>query len=54
LNPANGGRVVYLGFGFEGIDSDQDRHDLLAAALEWMDPVIFTDDFETGDTSAWE
>jgi len=52
-DPANGGRVVYLGFGFEGIGSDQDRQDLLTNALEWMDPSIFTDGFESGDTTFW-
>ena len=53
VDPTSGAHVVYLGFGFEGIDNDQDRHDLLTAALEWMDPTIFTDGFESGDTLVW-
>ena len=46
-------RVVYLGFGFEGIDNDLDRTDLLLDALQWIGPEIFSDGFETGDTTAW-
>ena len=47
-----GAKVVYLGFGFEGIDNAQDRHDLLIPALEWL-AALFQDGFESGDTSAW-
>jgi hypothetical protein len=46
-------RVVYLGFGFEGIDNDLDRSDLLLNALQWIGPELFSDGFETGDTSVW-
>ena len=53
IDPTSNARVVYLGFGFEGIDSDLDRHDLLTAALEWMNPMIFTDGFESGDMLLW-
>jgi len=50
----SGAKVVYLGFGFEGIDDAQDRHDLLTPALDWLrGPDVFADDFESGDTSAW-
>lgn len=47
-------QVVYLGFGFEGIDNAQDRHDLLAPAVRWLQGVVFEDGFESGNTSAWE
>ena len=30
---ATGAKVVYLGFGFEGIDNAQDRHDLLVPTV---------------------
>lgn len=46
-------RVVYLGFGFEAIADAQDRQDLLANALAWIGPEIFTDGFESNDTGAW-
>jgi len=48
-----GARVVYLGFGFEGIDNAQDRHDLLVPAVRWLQGIVFEDGFESGDTSAW-
>ena len=46
-------RVVYLGFGFEGIDNAQDRSDLLVNAIAWIGPEVFSDGFEDGSTSAW-
>ncbi len=49
----SGAKVVYLGFGFEGIDNAQDRHDLLVPAVRWIQGVVFEDGFESGDTSAW-
>lgn len=49
----SGAKVVYLGFGFEGIDNAQDRHDLLIPAIEWLQGVIFRDGFESGNTSSW-
>jgi hypothetical protein len=53
-DPASGARVVYLGFGYEAIDNPQDRADLLGAALLWMwAGDLFSDDFESGDTSRW-
>ena len=48
-----GGQVVYIGFGFEGIDNAQDRQDLLVPAVRWLQGVVFEDGFESGDTSAW-
>jgi len=48
-----GAKVVYTGFGFEGIADAQDRHDLLIAALDWLAGSIFYDDFESGTTGAW-
>jgi hypothetical protein len=53
LDSVSGARIVYLGFGFEGIADAQDREDLLGAALGWIGPKLFDDDFETNDTSAW-
>lgn len=49
-----GAQVVYLGFGFEGIDNAQDRHDLLIPSVRWLKGIIFEDGFETGDTIAWD
>jgi len=49
----SGAKVVYLGFGFEGIDNAQDRHDLLVPAVRWIQGVVFENGFESGDTSAW-
>ncbi len=49
----SGAKVVYLGFGFEGIDNAQDRHDLLVPAVGWLQGVVFEDGFESSDTSAW-
>jgi len=50
----SGAQVVYLGFGFEGIDNAQDRHDLLVPAVRWLQGIVFEDGFETGDTGAWD
>ena len=49
----SGAQVVYLGFGFEGIDNAQDRHDLLVPAVRWLQGIIFEDGFESGDNGAW-
>ena len=50
----SGARIVYLGFGYEAIDNPQDRAALLGAALDWMGVNdLFTDGFESGDTSRW-
>jgi len=35
----SGGRVVYLAFGFEGINNPEDRADLMSAAVTWLSPV---------------
>ncbi len=35
----SGGRVVYLAFGFEGINNPDDRAALMSAAVTWMLPV---------------
>jgi len=48
-----GAQVVYLGFGFEGIDNAQDRHDLLVPSVRWLQGIAFEDDFESGNTNAW-
>ena len=48
-----GAKVVYLSFGFEAIDNAQDRHDMLIPAVQWLEGIIFTDGFESNDTSAW-
>jgi hypothetical protein len=54
IDSVSGAKVVYLGFGFEGIDDAQDRYDLLVPALNWLrGPEVFADGFESGDTSAW-
>jgi len=53
LDSSSGARVVYLGFGFEGVNDSQDRQDLMGAIIAWIGPTIFTDDFEGGDASAW-
>jgi len=45
--------MVYLGFGFEGIDEAQDRYDLLIPSLDWLEGVVFRDDFESGTTGSW-
>ena len=51
---ASGARVVYLGFGFEAIDNAQHRADLLGPALQWLGAgELFSDGFESGDTTAW-
>ena len=50
----SGARVVYLGFGFEAIDNAQHRADLLGPALQWLGAgELFSDGFESGDTTAW-
>jgi hypothetical protein len=48
-----GAKVVYTGFGFEGIADAQDRHDLLVPAVRWLQGVVFEDGFESGTTGAW-
>ena len=53
VDSVSGARVVYLGFGFEGIDEAQDRYDLLIPSLDWLQGVVFRDGFESSDTSAW-
>ena len=53
VDSVSGARVVYLGFGFEGIDEAQDRYDLLIPSLDWLEGVVFRDGFESGTTSAW-
>lgn len=53
LDSTSGARVVYLGFGFEAVNDAQDRQDLLSAAIAWIGPRVFRDDFENGDVSAW-
>ena len=45
--------MVYLGFGFEGIDNADDRRDLLIRSLYWMLDIVFYDGFEDGNTGAW-
>lgn len=45
-------RIVYTGFGFEGIDNADDRYDLLIPAINWLQPLL-EDGFESGDFSAW-
>jgi hypothetical protein len=52
IDSTSGGRIVYLGFGFEGIADAQDRYDLLIPSLDWLNGV-FADGFESGDASAW-
>lgn len=54
LDSVSKARLVYLGFGFEGIDDAQDRSDLLLDALGWIGPELLIDGFETGDLSAWQ
>lgn len=52
----SGAKLVYLAFGFEGIDNPTDRAALLGAAVDWLTPTVptlFTDGFESGDTTAW-
>jgi len=49
----SGAKLVYLGFGFEGIDNAQDRHDLLVPAVRWLQGIVFEDGFESSDTSVW-
>jgi hypothetical protein len=53
VDTASGAKVVYLGFGFEGIDNADDRRDLLGPSLDWLQDAIFRDGFESGMTSAW-
>lgn len=47
-------RLVYLGFGFEGIADVQDREDLMTAAIAWITTKIFADGFESGGTTNWD
>jgi len=37
VDSVSGARVVYLAFGFEGIDNADDRNQLMAAALNWLE-----------------
>jgi len=53
VDSVSGARVVYLGFGFEGISDDQARYDLLIPSLDWLEGLVFRDGFESSDTSAW-
>jgi len=36
----SGARIVYLAFGFEGIDTEADRADLMRAAIHWLQPFL--------------
>ncbi|MBW2279059.1 MAG: hypothetical protein JRF63_16350, partial [Deltaproteobacteria bacterium] len=45
--------VVYLGFGFEAIDNPTDRAALMGSAVKWLQGHLFSDGFESGDTSKW-
>ena len=52
----SGARIVYLAFGYEGIDNPTDRAALMGAAVGWLavdQGEIFADGFESGDTTAW-
>ena len=49
----SGAKLVYLGFGFEGISEAQARNDLLILSLDWLEGLVFRDGFESSDTSAW-
>jgi hypothetical protein len=37
VDETSGARLVYLAFGFEGIDNAADRADILSRAVRWMD-----------------
>jgi len=51
----SGARVVYLAFGFEGIDNAEDRATLMRRALSWLHPWTSVDDFtDTRVDSVWE
>lgn len=48
-----GAKVVYLGFGFEGISTQDSRNEVMAASIDWIEGIVFRDGFEVGDTGNW-
>jgi len=54
IDSSSHARIVYLGFGFEGIADAQDRLDLLKRSVEWIGPEVFSDGFESNSTGAWD
>lgn len=52
-----GGSVVYMGFPFETLEGEEARSDLMARVVDYFglagDASVFSDGFESGDTSAW-
>ena len=58
MTTASASKLVYFGFPFQTTYQESIRESIMSAAVSFLDvdpgDFIFSDEFEIGDTSAWQ